>query len=51
MFFINGRRHCGAYDINTLTAAVRAARVRAAVARPSAGPERLALTGDGQLGI
>jgi protein-disulfide isomerase len=50
MFFINGRRHYGAYDMNTLTAAVRAARVRAAVARPSAGPERLALTRDGQLG-
>ena len=28
-FFINGRRHRGAYDIETLTAAVRAARHRA----------------------
>jgi Na+/H+ antiporter NhaA len=28
-FFINGRRHRGAYDIETLTAAVRAARNRA----------------------
>jgi Na+/H+ antiporter NhaA len=28
-FFINGRRHQGAYDIDTLTAAVRAARGRA----------------------
>ena len=28
-FFINGRRHQGAYDIDTLTAAVRAARNRA----------------------
>jgi Na+/H+ antiporter NhaA len=28
-FFINGRRHQGAYDIETLTAAVRAARKRA----------------------
>jgi protein-disulfide isomerase len=28
-FFINGRRHQGAYDIETLTAAVRAARHRA----------------------
>jgi protein-disulfide isomerase len=27
-FFINGRRHQGAYDIDTLTAAVRAARTR-----------------------
>jgi Na+/H+ antiporter NhaA len=30
-FFINSRRHYGAYDIDTLSAAVRAARVRAAV--------------------
>jgi Na+/H+ antiporter NhaA len=51
MFFINGRRHYGAYDINTLTAAVRAAHARAAVARPSADPERLALAGDGQVRI
>jgi Na+/H+ antiporter NhaA len=29
-FFINGRRHNGAYDVDTLTAAVRAARKRAA---------------------
>jgi protein-disulfide isomerase len=28
-FFINGRRHRGAYDVETLTAAVRAARNRA----------------------
>jgi Na+/H+ antiporter NhaA/predicted DsbA family dithiol-disulfide isomerase len=28
-FFINGRRHYGAYDIDTLTAAVRAAKARA----------------------
>jgi Na+/H+ antiporter NhaA len=28
-FFINGRRHQGAYDVDTLTAAVRAARNRA----------------------
>jgi protein-disulfide isomerase len=28
-FFINGRRHYGAYDIETLTAAVTAARNRA----------------------
>ncbi|MFJ9098137.1 Na+/H+ antiporter NhaA [Streptomyces sp. NPDC102405] len=32
-FFINGRRHHGAYDIASLTAAVRTARERAAVAR------------------
>ena len=31
-FFINGRRHYGAYDTATLAAAVRAARVRATVA-------------------
>jgi len=30
-FFINGRRHHGAYDIETLTAAVRAARRRASL--------------------
>jgi protein-disulfide isomerase len=28
-FFINGRRHHGAYDIETLSAAVRNARARA----------------------
>ncbi len=28
-FFINGRRHQGAYDLNTLSAAVRGARARA----------------------
>jgi Na+/H+ antiporter NhaA len=32
-FFINGRRHYGAYDIETLSNAVRAARARAAIAR------------------
>ena len=31
-FFINGRRHYGAYDIDTLSAAVRVARARATVA-------------------
>ena len=30
-FFINGRRHHGAYDISTLTAAVKAAKVRAMI--------------------
>jgi protein-disulfide isomerase len=34
-FFINGRRHQGAYDVATLTAAVRAARSRAASKRMS----------------
>jgi len=28
-FFINGRRHYGAYDVDTLTLAVRSARTRA----------------------
>jgi Na+/H+ antiporter NhaA len=32
-FFINGRRHHGAYDVATLTSAVRAARARAAAVR------------------
>jgi Na+/H+ antiporter NhaA len=31
-FFINGRRHYGAYDIETLTKAVRLARARASIA-------------------
>jgi protein-disulfide isomerase len=31
-FFVNGLRHYGAYDIDTLTRAVRAARARAAIA-------------------
>jgi Na+/H+ antiporter NhaA len=31
-FFINGRRHQGAYDIETLSAEVRAAKARAAIA-------------------
>jgi protein-disulfide isomerase len=30
-FFINGRRHYGAYDITTLTAAVKTAKARAAI--------------------
>jgi Na+/H+ antiporter NhaA len=30
-FFVNGRRHHGAYDIDALSAAVRAARARAAI--------------------
>ena len=32
-FFINGRRHYGAYDIDTLSAAVRSAGARAMFAR------------------
>jgi Na+/H+ antiporter NhaA len=31
-FFVNGRRHHGAYDVETLSSAVRAARARALVA-------------------
>jgi protein-disulfide isomerase len=40
-FFINGRRHYGVYDLQTLSAEVRAARARASVGAPShpAGPE------------
>ncbi len=40
-FFINGRRHYGVYDIDTLTDAVRAAKIRAvqlADATPAATP-------------
>ncbi len=36
-FFVNGRRHYGAYDIATLSAAVRAAGARAALATVTAG--------------
>jgi Na+/H+ antiporter NhaA len=32
-FFVNGRRHYGAYDIEALSKAVRAARARAAIVR------------------
>jgi protein-disulfide isomerase len=35
-FFINGRRHSGAYDVATLTGAVRAARTRALAKRDAA---------------
>lgn len=35
-FFINGKRHRGAYDVSTLTAAVRGARMRAAAMRRAA---------------
>ena len=33
-FFVNGRRHYGAYDIATLSTAVRAAGARAVIAQP-----------------
>ncbi len=36
-FFVNGRRHYGAYDIASLSAAVRAARQRAALQGRPAG--------------
>ena len=39
-FFINGRRHQGAYDIDTLTSAVRAARNRAQLTSAAAGRAR-----------
>jgi len=34
-FFINGRRHQGAYDIATLKAEVKAAKARAAITAPA----------------
>jgi len=37
-FFINGRRHQGAYDVDTLAAAVRAARSRARLREKAAPP-------------
>ena len=36
-FFINGRRHYGAYDIDTLSAAVRAAGARATLTTRTSG--------------
>jgi protein-disulfide isomerase len=39
-FFINGRRYNGAYDVEGLTSAVRAARYRAQVNR-NVEPERV----------
>jgi Na+/H+ antiporter NhaA len=36
-FFVNGRRHHGAYDIATLSVEVRTARARARVAQPPRG--------------
>src|SRR6202000_1585807 len=38
-FFINSQRHYGAFDIDTLTAAVRTARARAALGLPGTGVE------------
>jgi Na+/H+ antiporter NhaA len=35
-FFVNGRRHTGVYDVDTLSAAVRAARARALTTAPLA---------------
>jgi protein-disulfide isomerase len=32
-FFINGRRHHGAYDIDTLTTTVKAALARSTISR------------------
>ena len=37
-FFINGRRHYGAYDINTLSAAIRAAGARATLRTANGQP-------------
>ena len=41
-FFVNGRRHHGAYDIEALSSAVRLARARAGVGGRSAAAERAA---------
>jgi predicted DsbA family dithiol-disulfide isomerase len=37
-FFVNGKRHYGAYDVHTLKEAIRVARVRAKIA--AASPSR-----------
>jgi Na+/H+ antiporter NhaA len=34
-FFVNGQRHYGAYDVQTLTAAIKTARARAIIGPPS----------------
>jgi Na+/H+ antiporter NhaA len=34
-FFVNGRRHQGVYDVDTLTRAIRSARARAAARQPA----------------
>ena len=39
-FFVNGQRHAGAYDIDTLSRAVRTARARAAIRTPQPEPAR-----------
>ena len=39
-FFINGMRHHGAYDIDSLSAAVRAARARAYLGGPGGRQDR-----------
>ena len=36
-FFINGRRHYGAYDVDTLRAAVKAAKARATLSASREG--------------
>jgi hypothetical protein len=38
-FFINGRRYSGAYDVEGLTSAVRAARWRANLTHRAQAPE------------
>ena len=37
-FFINGQRHYGAYDVATLTVAIKTARARAKINRADLGP-------------
>ena len=40
-FFVNGKRHHGAYDINTLTEAVRAAKTEALISSAQAAPAHI----------
>jgi Na+/H+ antiporter NhaA len=46
-FFINGRRHYGVYDIDTLTRAVQAAKLRATQLAVAAGPQPVVSTHEG----
>ena len=44
-FFLNGQRHAGAYDIDTLSRSVRTARARAAISPAELAPAQQVLGG------
>ena len=47
-FFVNGKRHHGAYDIGTLADAVHSARARALIDAPRRPPDRITASGPGE---